>query len=217
MQKNLTGAAINAMFTAGSVNRPGAEYIRASLYDSATYTASTGHTQLNFFQLPIGQSGKTLDDTNMQSAGQLPAGQKFLVKAIKISFLPGVTVDTFTAVNAALPRQGDDVYTFSRAGWLKFFIGSKSYVEEGPLGRFPSDCGIDLATAQATNSATTGVSKSEYARLAGRVYLIEPGITLIPNQNFSVSLNWKTALALPSAVDAKVFIHLDGFLMRNSQ
>lgn len=198
------------------VNLPGTEYIRQSLYDFQAYPG-VGQTQLTFFQVPIGQSSKTKFDTNMQLAGQLPAGQRFLLKCIKIAFFPGSAVDTFIAVAAATPQQADDVYTFSKSGWLELFIGSKSYLTEAPLGRFPTDSGIELNNAIASNSATTSLVKSEYARLAGRPYLIDPAILLEPTQNFNVSLNWPTAVALPSTNAARVGVILEGYLIRNSQ
>ncbi len=68
------------------VNRRGEyEGIRQTLYDSAAYAAA-GQTQLQFFQIPQGQSSKTIADTNMKSAGQLPQPQHFLVESIEIHF-----------------------------------------------------------------------------------------------------------------------------------
>ncbi|MGZ7265373.1 hypothetical protein ACXWP3_09695, partial [Streptococcus pyogenes] len=51
-----------------SVNRPGWEAIKQSLYDYQAYAAA-GQTNLTFFALPVGQSSKTLSDTNMTLAG----------------------------------------------------------------------------------------------------------------------------------------------------
>mgnify|MGYP000960570814 FL=1 len=48
------------------------EAIRQPIYDTVTYAAA-GQTNLTFFALPIGQGGKTKVDTNMTTAGSLPA------------------------------------------------------------------------------------------------------------------------------------------------
>ena len=200
-----------------NVNRAGqVEGIRQSLYDFQVYAAA-GQTSLTFFQVPVGQAGKTKADTNMESAGQLPAPKRFFVESIEIMFFPGSAIDSFTVAAAALPQQADDVYTVMKSGFLDFFIGSKSYLTEAPLGRFPSKTGLKLHSAVASNSATVGEVKSEYANFGGQVYKLDPGILLVPTQNFNLTLNWPTAVALPSTVDARIGVVLNGILYRNSQ
>ena len=76
-----------------AVTKPGQiEATAQSLYDFQTYAAA-GQTSLQFFQTPKGQGGKTAADTNLEQAGQLPAGKNFLVTSIEVKFYPGV--DTF--------------------------------------------------------------------------------------------------------------------------
>ena len=200
-----------------NVNRPGQiEGIRQSLYDFQTYAAA-GQTSLTFFQVPIGQSGKTKADTNMDIAGSLAAPKRFFVESIEVLFFPGSAIDTFAAVAAANAAQADDVYTVAKSGYLDFFIGSKSYLSEAPIGRFPSKTGLKLISSVASNSATTGEVKSEYATFGGMPYKLDPGILLVPTQNFNVTLNWPTAVALPSTVAGRIGIVLNGILYRNSQ
>ena len=81
-----------------SVNRPGWEAVRQSLFDHQAYAAA-GTTQLTFFALPQGQGGKTASDTNMVAAGQLPANQEFLVQSIEVLLFP-----TTPTVAAAIPN-----------------------------------------------------------------------------------------------------------------
>lgn len=200
-----------------NVNRPGeVEGIRQSLYDSATY-AGAGQTSLTFFQVPVGQSGKTKADTNMEIAGSLPAPKRFFVTSIQLLFFSGVNINEFTAVAADQPGQLDDLYTFSKNGYLDFFIGSKSYLTEAPLGRFPSKTRLNGIAASSNNSATTGMIRFDYAALGGQPYVLDPGILLVPTQNFNITLNWPAAVALPSGAAGKVFVVLDGVLYRNSQ
>ncbi len=200
-----------------NVNRLGmTEGIRQSLYDFTTYD-SAGHTQLTFFQQPIGQGGKTKADTNMESAGQLPQPKNFFITSIEVHFYPGSTIDTFAAAAAAAPSQADDVYKLMPTGYLDMFIGSKSYLTEAPIGRFPATTGLKLNSALASNSATVGMIKSEYANFGGKPYILDPGVLLVPNQNFNITLNWPAAVALPSGVDARIGVILNGYLYRNSQ
>ena len=198
-----------------SVNRPGQEAIRSSLYDFQDY-AIAGQTSLTYFQVPAGQNGKTKADTNMEMAGSLPSPKRFLVETMEIMFFSGASIDT-AAVAAATQSQAADVYAFAKSGYLDFFIGSKSYLTEAPLGRFPSSTSIRVDAAL-TGTFTAPVSqKTQYAAMSGLIYRVEPNITLEPTQNFNVSMNWPTAVPMPSGNIARVGIVMRGLLFRNSQ
>lgn len=53
-------------------------------YDTAALAAATLTHQ--FFTTPLGQAGKTLADTNLTLAGQIPQGQLMDIRAIKIFY-----------------------------------------------------------------------------------------------------------------------------------
>ncbi len=199
------------------------EVVRQTLYDSATYAAA-GQTSLSFFQNPIGQNGKTKADTNMENAGQLPTGKNFLVTSIEVLFFPGVnptTVQEGAALSAT--NFSNDVYTVAKSGYLDFFVLSKSYLSEAPIGRFPPKTRLDISSAAGVGSqaASTGTDDialdHDYAVSAGRPYFVDPNITLVSNQNFNVTLNWPAAVALPSGQDGSIFVVLDGLQYRWSQ
>lgn len=202
-----------------NVNRSGEfEAIRQSLYDFQTY-AQAGQTSLIFFQVPAGQSGKTIADTNLELAGQLPNPKMHLVQSIELLFFPSVLPSIGPAADA--PSQHvNDVYNVSKTGWLELFIGSKSYLREAPLGRFPPKTRLEVSSAIAT-SLTAGAatqSRDSYAVWAGRPYAVDPWILLKPTQNFQVTLNWPTNVALGAAdTAARIGVALDGVLYRNSQ
>ncbi len=200
------------------VNRRGEyEGIRQSFYDFTTYAAA-GQTQLQFFQQPRGQGGKTIADTNMAAAGQLPQPQHFLVESVEIYLYPGVNpVIEDTAI--AESEFSNDMYAVSKSGSLNFFIGSKTYLEEAPVGRFPPKTKMQASYAVHFAQATGADQQfaADYAAWVGRPYYLDPPVLLVPNQNFSVTLNWPTAVALPSGVDARVGVVLDGILYRQSQ
>ena len=201
------------------------EVTRQTLYDTLTY-ASAGQTSLTFFQDPIGQNSKTRADTNMESAGQLPAPKHFLVESIEILMFPGVspvTVSNTAATDAVVSNFANDIYTFQKSGFLDLFIGSKSYLADAPLGKFPPKTKLEIEFAatlqfkQAAAANEAGQITMDYASMCGRPYFIDPNITLIPTQNFNVTLNWPTAVALPSGTNARVQVALDGLLYRLSQ
>ncbi len=197
------------------VNRRGEyEGIRQTFYDSTTYIAA-GQTQLQFFQTPRGQSSKTIADTNMTSAGQLPQPQHFLVESIEILLFPGLDISTVGDGTAA-SEFANDMYAVQKSGSLNFFIGSKTYLEEAPVGRFPPKTKMGVESAKAT-TVTASDLQADYAAWSGRPYYLDPPVLLVPNQNFSVTLNWPAVVALPSLADAKMYVVLDGILYRQSQ
>ncbi len=212
-----------------NVNRRGEyEGIRQTFFDAATYIGATGQTQLQFFQTPQGQGSpvKTIVDTNMNSAGQLPQPQHFLAESVELLFFPGVLptiASTGGAGSVAVPEFVNDVYTFAKSGSLNFFIGSKTYLEEAPLNRFPPKTKLVVNSSHALQIEQGAAANQEdvvstaYAACSGRPYFLDPPVLLVPNQNFSITLNWPTAIALPSLVDARVHVVLDGILYRQSQ
>lgn len=205
-----------------NVNRNGWEAVRQSLYDFTAYAAA-GQTQLTFFALPVGQSSKTLSDTNMSLAGQLPANQEFLVQSIEVLFLP--TVPAVAAANPsafgaqAVAAGVNDAYIVSRTGNLTFTIGSKPYLQEAPLGRFPAKTGLEVraALADVSTAGANFQSRIAFARAVGRPYLLSPAdLRLTSTQNFSVTLNWPEGVqAITNA--GRIGVILDGVLYRRSQ
>ena len=227
-----------AQLSAYKVNRAGAEGLRQSLFDYQLY-AQAGINQMNFFALPQGQgitsavgavvgTTKTIADTNLDSAGMLPAGKSFLITSIEVPFYAGSSAgaNTFvvappvvfgTVASLTVANQANDVNQFYQSGSLKLFIGSKTYLEEAPLMRFPPKTQFTLDGAISTNSATVGEVGFVSAKISGRPYMVEPPIYLENNQNFVVQLNWPAALAISSGFNGRVGVILDGYLYRNSQ
>ena len=173
--------------------------------------------------MPVGQGGKTLSDTNMSLAGQLPANQEFLVQSIEVMFWPSVPVVAAANPSAfgaqAVAAGVNDVAIVARTGNLTFTIGSKPYLQEAPLGRFPPKTHLQINAALSDVSTAAGnlQSRIAYAYSVGRPYLITPvDLNLVSTQNFQVTLNW------PEGVQAitnpgRIGIILDGLLYRRSQ
>lgn len=212
-----------------AVNRQGWEAIRQSLYDFQQYAAA-GSTQLSFFNLPIGQGTsyagggtKSLSDTNMTLAGQLPANQEFLIQSIEVVLLT-TTPTVAAAMPAAFGAQAiavhvNDTYIFRRSGNLVLTIGSKPYLQEAPLLRFPpkTHFEINAALADVSTAGASFQSRIAVSRSAGRPYLLSPVDLLLPqNQNFGITLNWPEG-AQAIANPARCGVILDGILYRKSQ
>lgn len=228
---------VNAARTQFSVNRIEKEGIRQSLYDFLIYPTA-GANQFSFFQQQQGQglsshpgnanAVKTIADTNMEAAGQLPNPKNFLVESIEVFFEPGsvATANTFTPVApqffaavaaATIGNFIQDQNVIRITGELQFFIGSKSYLDEAPLGRFPGKTRPEFNGAIASNSATTAASGAYVFKAGGRPYYVEPSVFLESTQNFKVTLNFPVAQATPSGFNGRIGVILDGYLYRNAQ
>lgn len=197
-------------------NRPDAiEAIWQPFYDFQSYAAG-GATQFQFFQVPQGQSSKTLADTNMVLAGQFPAPTAFLCTAIMVPFFPDSANNApgKTAAAATVATNINDVNKVANAGYLQLTIGSKVYNTDAPTGKFPPNFSIGgLQAAAGTYAAGTQII-TDFARTIGRYYEITP--LLIPmNQNFSVSIYFPTAVSVSAT--ARIGVILDGFYYRQSQ
>lgn len=200
------------------VNRVGQpESIWQPLYDFQTY-ANAGTTKTyTFFAIPNGQSGKTLEDTNMEVAASLPAPKSMLVTHIEVVALPGGN----PSPAAAGPGPNDhwnDMYAFLNGGYLDFYVGSKSYLTDAPIGKFSNSFRLGgVATMSDSSTAGgTGHNMIGYASFCGPLYEITP-VKITPTQNFNVTLNFPTTRAMPSGVDARIGVILGGFLYRLSQ
>lgn len=196
MSKQL--AELNARF---AVSRAGQyEKITRALYDHQNYPAAGGIPSLTFFGTPYTAAGRTLADTNMESGGTLPNPQSFLIESIAVTIDPGVDVGA--------QHYANDVNTLANLGVLVLRIGSKDYVTEGPLNRFPPDTRLAVTLGAQANG--------EFAVVTGRTYKILPFL-LKPTENFNVQVLFPNAPALPSNTAARIGVFLNGTLYRLSQ
>lgn len=204
--------------SAYAVNVAGlAEAITQPLYSYQSYPAAGSVQPLLFFQSqPIGTI--TAEDTNMQLAGQLPAPQSFLIQGIGIDYLPGTAAARFGAQSAL--GQLPDFYAIMRRGVITLTIGSKNYLQVGPLMQLPVRSHINgvAATADAT---TAGAALQTFVSVGfsdGAVFNPRP-LLIPPSQNFQVSIAFPAgAVAIPSAdAAARIGVQLYGTLYRPAQ
>ena len=201
-----------------AVNRRGQyEVLKQPLYDYQAYAAA-GQTSLTFFTIPNGQGGKTLADTNMEAAGQMPNPKRFLIRGIEIQFFPGTLLPSNAPVGVAtIDSFVNDVWeVFSSVAWLELYIGSKAYVQI-PLNMAPPVNRLDGWAGMSDNAptATSLFTRTSYASAAGTPFALDPPLILEPTQNFRVTLNWPTVVAITNA--GRIGIHLKGLLYRQSQ
>lgn len=192
------------------------EVSRQTLYDTVAYAAA-GQSSLTFFQLPVGQGGKTVQDTNMTSAGSLPSPVNFLIESVELIFIPGA--DALAEGATAGVPYFDDMLSFRDNGSLRLTIGDKSQLIEAPLGVFPPKAGLNVSSAISNNITAAADTKSVfvYADMVGRPYYIDVPLLLRPTQNFDVKLEWKVPLPLPSTLAGRIICKLDGLRYRLAQ
>lgn len=193
------------------------EAITQPLYSYQSYPAAGTAQPLQFFQSqPIGAI--TLEDTNMELPGQLPAPQSFLLSGIGIDYLPGTTAARFGAQSAN--GQLNDFYAIMRRGVLTLTIGSKPYLTVGPLMTLPPRAHINgvAAVADATTAAANLQTMVQVGYSDGPTFTPRP-LLIPPSQNFRVTLAWPGgAVAIPSAdAAARIGVQLYGVLYRSAQ
>lgn len=193
------------------------EVNRQCLYDTVTYGGVAGQTSLTLFSLPIGQGGKSIQDTNMTTAGSMPSPINFLIESVELIFIPGS--NAFNEGATAGTPYYDDVLSFKNNGALRLTIGDKSQLIEAPLGVFPPKASLDVNSAVSNNVTPAAGTKSvfAFADMVGRPYLLDVPLLLRPTQNFDVKLEWKTPIAMPSGQNARIICKLDGLRYRLAQ
>lgn len=207
-----------------------ADAIWSPLYDYQAY-ATAGFLQASFFAVPQGQGTtsspgatgpKTVADTNMQVAGQLPRGNRFLCVGIEVEFWPGSTPGlqlTAAPTAAQMARNWDDVYSVLKGGSLTLNIQQRIYAQDAPLMKFPPQTrltGVAAVSGNDTNATTVGYEQIEYATACGAGYSIIP-VYIESTQFFNVVIAFPALIATPSTVDARIGVRLLGNLIRDAQ
>jgi len=128
---------------------------RQPLWDTnITAVGAPGLAALLFFQVPIGTGGsgfavKTINETNMNAAGQLGKPNQFLLEGFQVeAIMPPVG-----AVNLC----DEDFHAIYNSGLFRFIRGGNKVELEIPLDRIPTGPGPDGFAATATAGAPLGV------------------------------------------------------------
>lgn len=183
-----------------------------SLYDTGTIVPA-GTAMLAFFASPLGQGAtsfalagaKTLADTNMDLAGQLPSGQNFRVLGFR--------------AQPAFTLTGADAQNWSLGAWLVFTVGQKPYLRV-PLDTVPAGMGPYGAPL----AAGVAVYSHGFPSLSNAYTVGKKPLELSSTTNFGATMNWTTPQAVtttiphqPAAAGLPVRLYLDGFFFRAVQ
>lgn len=193
------------------------EAITQPLYSYQAYPAAGSSNPFVFFQSqPIGTI--TAEDTNMQLAGQLPAPQSFLVQGIGVDLLIGSTASRFGAQSAN--GQLNDMYNILRRGVLVLTIGSKDYLQCGPLMQLPTRAHINGVAAVADQSTVAAALQTmvQVGFSDGPVFTPRP-LLIPPSQNFKVTISFPAGAVpvLSGDTNTRIGVNLYGTLYRPAQ
>lgn len=190
----------------------GQEVITQPVYDSVTFAAAAAMAKTTLFQTPIGQNGKTLAQTNMQLAGQLPSPQRITVRSIQL----GISMNTAPV----------DVNNILENVSLTFIVGKKPMLEV-PCHYLTAGCGgmvnaaAQVGTAPAGSaplfSTSNGVPDQNNRFWLSVPFTIEQGetfqVVLVPETAF----NFAAGAANPAGVGATIRVAFSGELYRAIQ
>jgi hypothetical protein len=185
-----------------SVIAGGLEVLDWVLYDTLVVPVPTASNSYRFFQQAIGTNGISLESTNMEIPGQLPAGYKFVCQ--KLIMVPKqaltLTIADLRDINALVSR-----------GRAQFFIGTRPYLQV-PVA--------DLIGGQLQGFAATaaGAASFEVAYAAPRTVIngeLEYSPVLPANYSFSVLVEYDTAPVVVKATPLQV--QMVGKLIRPRQ
>jgi len=159
----------------------GLEILDWTLYDSLVIATGGTQTSFKYFQQAVGPSGVTLQTTNMEIPGQLPAGYKFVPQ--RIVFTPKQAL-TLTAADVK------DIVAVSHRGSAQLFIGNRPYLQVD-LQDLIGGCLIGFAGA--FDAATSLAYAAPRARLDGT---LEYSPVIPANFSFSMVVTYDAAPTL---------------------
>jgi hypothetical protein len=206
-----------------------ADIVKWILYDRFQFgAATTVPNNFKFFTAPIGQSGKTKIDTNMEQVQRLADPLWFNTEGVGFFF----------AGNALLA----DLNAFVSSEYMEFWVGQKVYLE-GPVQCFPGGAGVlasmggTTTAGNLTTVATNGVPRTDNVfdvRLPAGIHLGTDstgaaivtdgliGITILQGQQFRIEMNAPAGGATLAAAGSggtglTVMAYLYGILSRGVQ
>lgn len=203
------------------------EEVIQPIYDTEAINALSG--EFNYFQRPLGQAAiagfsKTLRDTNLRTAGQLPRPQVFVITGIRV--IPSlVSGDASASPAPVIPDFSDFLSTLKaivHESILTLRIGTKDYLQV-PTFRVPANVGVDaVGWAQRTATAGEAAENDVYYSLwpEGEYFSTLPGRLRLPSlQGFNASISFPRAAVNSTLVSGglKVTVALDGIHGREVQ
>lgn len=197
---------------------------RWALYDRIVFAAAatvTGDQRFFSVQLGGGTPAKTLLDTNLRQAGQLPARQALEIWDIRIH--PQLTVVTDDASIVAFHNLVDTFNALIYGAFFLFEQAQKTDLEIAPIAILAAGYGASGPVAESSSLVAAAGAGSGAAVLnnghpsrAALWNLAPMPIVILPQRSFQVTVSFPTAVVLPAGVGMNLWCHLDGILHRSA-
>jgi hypothetical protein len=174
------------------------EPIVQPLYDKGT-VATSGTTQIQYFKTPAGQGGKTLVQTNMDTAGQLSNPKLFVISGFRLH--PDQNL-------AGALTNITDLKEVLHTGFFSFDIGGnfKNYLRI-PLFAIPSGFGVTgYAVNDSTAAAFADIVNNGAPVISNFYSIAKYPIGIPPMQSFEATANWPTAPTITTALNMWCFL-----------
>ncbi len=191
------------------------EIISQPLYDTNSIATGNAVVNFQFFQVPLGQAGsgfaaaKTLLETNMRLAGQLPRPQVFFAKTMQFAFRLATAA---TGTYAAALNDTEEIMQ----GVLVLTVGSKVMLE-APLLGIPGGTGIFRQVEVAAAAAAVGYATNGIPQMQNRWFL-KHRIMFDENENFRAEVQYRVAPnPAAAAQNTDISVTADGELIRSIQ
>lgn len=198
---------------------------RWALYDTVSFAAAASVSgTVKFFSTPLGQgtTPKTLLQTNLRQAGQLPARQAMEVWDIRVQcHLGGIfgSITTLTILNNFYKAIDQLLY----GAFVEVKQAQKTDLEISPLAILSAGygvTGIQWGGSNITAGADAGggavLFNNGHPSRAALWNMAPLPIIILPQRTFEFNVTWPTAVALPAGVTLDVIVHLDGLLHRGA-
>lgn len=194
---HLKGKSYDQLQRDATANASEPEYFPMTWFDSTTYTSAAALNSVPLFAT----TNNALTVSNMQLAGQFPAGEYFDLGEIHVDVLLRPTMQTTPAAATALPGWADDVtqMLYSSGSTLLFSYRNKPY-GPWPLAAFRPYFGLNLAAAGAF-AATTAVS---YGQIDSVGVQFENTLTIGPVTKFGFQLSIPAVTISQATVSVRV-------------
>lgn len=198
----------------------GEEQVGRVLYHIQDY-GTAGALKFAFFGKAKGDATNGLGDTNMDTSNGLSAGSRIMLMGMQIALLPGAN-PVQQAAASFKSHLNDANAVLMGLSYVTLKIGNKTYVEEGPIGRFPAGFGLAVGAGGIQTTQETGADAVNVVNYASNG-LPTPAATRkfdvplpLPQQTkLEVEINFPSLITVGTA--ARLGIWIPGVEIRKQQ
>ncbi len=185
------------------------EVVRSALYSFVAYPTA-GSLDLLFFadSQTVGRQ-----NTNMETAGQLPGNQMQVVVGIRFKDIAPFADVQVTNTTPALAA-GESYRLLTNNSWIEGFVSNKLYTLVAPADFLPPGTGVGtFHTASAIAATTANFSHAQSGwPVNDSIFRQDPPLGILPTRPFQ--FRYRASVLNTVTTAHRVGIYLDGFQLR---